>query len=172
MRTRLTDNKQKSVVALVLARGGIDEFPEHGNLKYKALLPFLGQPLIAYVVDALADSAAENIFILQEQDACLESALRSHPKVNFINHDGPSAFVGRTQRDSRGHACHCPRRRVVHRRPTVDRQHLGATRREGCRLPRQRPDDDDTSGHASPRAVRRQRHRRCPSPGPQRRSKI
>ena len=80
-------------MALVLARGGIDEFPVHRNLKYKALLPFLGQPLIAYVVDALADSAAENIFILQEQDACLESALRSHPKVNFINHDGPSASV-------------------------------------------------------------------------------
>jgi molybdopterin-guanine dinucleotide biosynthesis protein A len=93
MRMQLKDSKQKSVVALVLARGGIEEFPEQGNLKYKALLPFLGQPLIAYIVDALADSTVENIFVLQERDACLESTLRFHPKVNFINHDGPSASV-------------------------------------------------------------------------------
>ena len=87
--------KPRPVIALVLARGGIKEFPNHSHLKYKALLPYLGQPLIAYVVDALTRSSIEKVFVLQERDAELQLALQPHPKIVFINHDGPSASVAK-----------------------------------------------------------------------------
>ncbi|AKG54122.1 hypothetical protein DGWBC_1486 [Dehalogenimonas sp. WBC-2] len=83
----------RPVIALVLARGGIEEFPEHSHLKYKALMPLAERPLAAYVIEALRLSAVERVFVLVEREMRLDQHITPDARIHLIDHDGPSASV-------------------------------------------------------------------------------
>lgn len=83
----------RPVIALVLARGGIEEFPEHSHLKYKALMPLAERPLAAYVIEALRLSIVERVFVLVEREMEIEQIISPDARIHFIEHDGPSASI-------------------------------------------------------------------------------
>lgn len=78
----------KRTVALVLARGLLkDSWQEHCSLKYKAMVPINGIPMVEYVLNALQQSMSEKIFVVQGNDEGVEKAVRVHEKNLFINCD-------------------------------------------------------------------------------------
>jgi molybdopterin-guanine dinucleotide biosynthesis protein A len=76
---------KKRTVALLLARGALGSPSQlFADLKYKALLPIDGIPMVEHVLTALQDSAAEKIFIVQGADEFLERKVQYHVKHEFI----------------------------------------------------------------------------------------
>jgi CTP:molybdopterin cytidylyltransferase MocA len=79
---------KKRTVALLLARGAFNGSSQpHVDLKYKALLPIHGVPMVDHVLRALQESVAEKIFVVQGADEGLEQVVDCHPKNVFINCD-------------------------------------------------------------------------------------
>jgi len=77
---------KKRTVALLLARGAFNGSSRpHAGLKYKALMPVHGVPMVDYVMRALQESAAEKIFVVQGADEKLEQVVGCHSKNVFIN---------------------------------------------------------------------------------------
>jgi len=79
---------RKTTVALMLARGKVDESPGMESLKYKALLPVNEKPVADYVLRALQGSMVDRVFIAQSPDARLRDVLTEHPKNIFLDVDG------------------------------------------------------------------------------------
>lgn len=77
----------KSVVALVLAGGTAEKFHPGSLTHYKALLPVNGRPMVEIVLQALNKSMVEQIFVIQDQDACFQKNLSNYPKCIFFNKD-------------------------------------------------------------------------------------
>ncbi|MGP8080815.1 MAG: NTP transferase domain-containing protein [Dehalococcoidales bacterium] len=74
----------KPVVAVLLACGVTNCFPEFGNIKYKALLPLDGRPIVDFVAEALCKSQVEKVFIVHESDEDIKKVITSHEKIIFI----------------------------------------------------------------------------------------
>jgi CTP:molybdopterin cytidylyltransferase MocA len=85
---------ERRTAALVLARGRLTDSWQAGrSLKYKALVPINGIPMVEYVLSALQQSRCEKIFIVQGDDEGLQRAVRTHAKNIFINCDpGMSSY--------------------------------------------------------------------------------
>ena len=79
---------QRHTVALLLARGPAGRFADLDGLRYKALLPINGRPLVDHVLTSLQDSGVEKVFIVQSPDERLQDVLTAHPKNTFIDVEG------------------------------------------------------------------------------------
>ena len=83
-------------VALVMTGGPAEgKFADRG-LKYKALFPISGRPLVDYILRALQASTVERVFVLQPDDAELERVVTSHDKNVFLSYDACERSMGRT----------------------------------------------------------------------------
>jgi CTP:molybdopterin cytidylyltransferase MocA len=79
---------KKPVAALLLARGpAANSWQALCDVKYKALVPINGIPMVEFVVNALQQSMVERIFIVQGADRELEKALPRHDKNVFVDCD-------------------------------------------------------------------------------------
>lgn len=95
--TRIPLNQQGTtdipVVAVVLACGHTSLFPELGNIKCKALLPFRGRPVVDYVSIALCHSQVEKVFIVHQQDEDLQKAISPHEKIILVKSNRPQPTI-------------------------------------------------------------------------------
>ena len=82
----------RTTVALLPARGDARGFPESG-VKYKALLPLNGRPLIDHVLRSLQASEVERIFIIQSLDEHLERAVTPSDKNVFVTCAGEASSL-------------------------------------------------------------------------------
>lgn len=72
-------------IALIVARGTFKKnYNYNGRLRYKALLPLNGKPLIKYVLEALLKSSADKIFIVQGENEFLESVIPPDNKLILL----------------------------------------------------------------------------------------
>jgi len=87
-RQSLPDEKQTKaeipVVAVLLTCGVTSRFAEIGNIKYKALLPFNGRPIVDFVSTALCNSQVEKVFIVHEPEEDIKTALTGHEKIVLV----------------------------------------------------------------------------------------
>ena len=86
---------EKQIVALLLARGAISKsFTSYTSVKYKALLPINGNPMVDYVLRALYESDVEKIFIVQAYDEALEEVVAKNTKNVFLTcHRDPLSYA-------------------------------------------------------------------------------
>ena len=85
---------QERTVALVMTGGPADGRFAGRGLKYKALFPVNGRPLVDYILRALQASAVERVFVLQPDDAALERAVTPHDKNVFLSYDTRERSMG------------------------------------------------------------------------------
>jgi len=77
------------IISVLLTCGGVEHFSDISNTKYKALLPFNGRPMAAYVSDALCQSDIEKVFVVQCRGENLQEMLPQNEKITFIFCDEP-----------------------------------------------------------------------------------
>lgn len=83
-------------VALVMTGGAAEgKFAECG-LKYKARFPVNGRPLVDHILRSLQASTVEKVFILQPDDAGLETVVTPHEKNAFLNYDAREHSIALT----------------------------------------------------------------------------
>jgi molybdopterin-guanine dinucleotide biosynthesis protein A len=83
-------------VAIVMTGGPAEGKFAGLGLKYKALFPVGGRPLVDYILVALQASAVERVFVLQPDDAGLERVVTPHDKNVFLSYDGRARSMGLT----------------------------------------------------------------------------
>ena len=81
---------EKPVVAVLLTCGLASRFPEFGNIKYKALLPLKGLPIVDFVSTALCNSQVEKVFVVHAPDEDIKKALTQNEKIVFAECSQPN----------------------------------------------------------------------------------
>lgn len=72
-------------IALLIARGTFKKrYNYNGELRYKALLPLNGKPLVKYVLEALSKSSADKIFVVQGENEFLENIVPFNNKFILV----------------------------------------------------------------------------------------
>jgi molybdopterin-guanine dinucleotide biosynthesis protein A len=83
-------------VAIVMTGGPAEGKFAGRGLKYKALFPVGGRPLVDYILVALQASAVERVFVLQPDDAGLERVVTPHDKNVFLSYEAGARSMGLT----------------------------------------------------------------------------
>jgi CTP:molybdopterin cytidylyltransferase MocA len=84
---------ERPVVAVLLTCGINNCFPEFENIKYKALLPLQGRPIVDFVSTALCGSKVEKVFVVQEPEEDLKKVLTGHEKIIFAECKRPGPML-------------------------------------------------------------------------------
>jgi molybdopterin-guanine dinucleotide biosynthesis protein A len=83
-------------VAMVMTGGPAEGTFAGLGLKYKALFPVNGRPLVDYILRALQASTVERVFVLQPDDAGLDRMVTPHDKNVFLTYDAGEHSMGYT----------------------------------------------------------------------------
>jgi molybdopterin-guanine dinucleotide biosynthesis protein A len=122
-------------IAIVMTGGPAEGKFAGLGLKYKALFPVGGRPLVDYILAALHASAVERVFVLQPDDAGLERVVTPHDKNVFLSCDARERSMGLTfGRGIEGLLDHCGE----------DTLHQRNVMWLPCDIPLVRPEDVDS----------------------------